>query len=320
MTIVIATVEAPVVSATHVKHSAEGAVREPYRLRAKSAADATLWHKRVRQVCEAAAAAAALRGNRTSWSTCEGAAEEWQREQGARQLAENWSPSKGTHSSGGSPRDEAALLEAAAEEEAATGQRLRAAALNGSLALMRGVLLSIERNNPAALDEAGTDGQTALHIAAQCGHETLVEALLGAGAQVDVLNKVTGRTPLHAGCVAGSAACASLLLRSGADATLTDARGRTALQAAAKYKQPQVLALEEWTEEAKAEALAAASPSSPRKPAPAPAPASAGSLTPRDGASGSPRSPAAEAAGGRLARLEALRAAEPVGDEEEDEI
>ena len=63
------------------------------------------------------------------------------------------------------------------------------------------------------LDEAGSDGQTALHIAAQHGHEKAVGALIDAGAAVDNVNEITGRTPLHVSCVAGMTLTVALLLQ-----------------------------------------------------------------------------------------------------------
>ena len=186
-----------------------------------------------------------------------------------------------------------------------SGAKLRAMALNGALPVLRGLVANVARQTDggkAILNEAGTDGQTALHIAAQHGHDKVVTMLLDAGAEVDVVNDVTGRTTLHVCCVAGHADCVAQLLKRGAKDLLPDKRGRTALEAARRAKQQAVVELPGWSKEAVAAANSNASPvrrSSPR---------ASTSPTAKLNAPASAAAPAAAAgaAASRLARLEAL--------------
>ena len=68
-------------------------------------------------------------------------------------------------------------------------------------------------------------GQSALHLAAQNGHERAVTILLAAGATVDLRCK-DGSTALHWACYNKHAAAARVLLEAGADPTAKDKEGR----------------------------------------------------------------------------------------------
>jgi hypothetical protein len=74
-------------------------------------------------------------------------------------------------------------------------------------------------------------GGTALHSAAEHGHEAAVGLLLGRNAEVDVKDS-NGQTALHRAAVKGHAAVVRLLLDRGAKVAEKDREGNTALQCA----------------------------------------------------------------------------------------
>ena len=84
------------------------------------------------------------------------------------------------------------------------------------------------------------DGQTPLHIAAECNQPAMCLFLLKNGAEIDALDNFGG-SALHA-----AAACQSqtrvikLLLKHGANPHLRDSEGLTPLDVARKYKHTQV--------------------------------------------------------------------------------
>eukprot|EP01047_Picozoa_sp_COSAG01_P019533 COSAG01_NODE_1088_length_11788_cov_12.741124_11_plen_131_part_00 len=98
----------------------------------------------------------------------------------------------------------------------------------------------------SALDICGSDGQSALAIAAQCGHVAQVEALLAAGAAVNAPNPVTGRSPLHAACGAGAVEVVGSLLVGRADPRAVDHRGRTPLDVRARRSASALRAAHGW--------------------------------------------------------------------------
>lgn len=98
----------------------------------------------------------------------------------------------------------------------------------------------------SALDICGSDGQSALAIAAQCGHVAQVEALLAAGAAVNAPNPVTGRSPLHAACGAGAVEVVGSLLAGRADPRAVDLRGRTPLDVRARRSASALRAAHGW--------------------------------------------------------------------------
>lgn len=84
------------------------------------------------------------------------------------------------------------------------------------------------------------DGQTPLHIAAECNQPAMCLFLLKNGAEIDALDNFGG-SALHA-----AAACQSktrvirLLLRHGANPHLRDSEGLTPLEVAKKYKHTEI--------------------------------------------------------------------------------
>ena len=84
------------------------------------------------------------------------------------------------------------------------------------------------------------DGQTPLHIAAECNQPAMCLFLLRNGAEIDALDNFGG-SPLHA-----AAACQSktrvirLLLRHGANPHVRDSAGLTPLDVAKKYQHKEI--------------------------------------------------------------------------------
>ena len=89
----------------------------------------------------------------------------------------------------------------------------------------------------ALLDKGSADtawvdasyGYTALHMAAEEGHEGVTRQLVAAGAEVDKLSKY-GKTPIISAAYHGRTACAKLLLDAHADPSIQDHKGKTAMR------------------------------------------------------------------------------------------
>jgi ankyrin repeat protein len=93
------------------------------------------------------------------------------------------------------------------------------------------VVLEILRAHPAAVNARNPNGAPALWIAANRAHLAVARALVAHGADVNARFELDQSTPLHeARC---STAITRLLLDRGADASLRDQWGKTALQGAA---------------------------------------------------------------------------------------
>ncbi len=75
--------------------------------------------------------------------------------------------------------------------QAADGRRLREAAKEGDVAAVEACLAA-----GVAVDDADGSGFTALHLAADCGHEAMARLMLDKGAAVGA-NTLYGDTPLH---------------------------------------------------------------------------------------------------------------------------
>ena len=93
-----------------------------------------------------------------------------------------------------------------------------------------------------SIEEETDDGQTVLHIAAECGLEEMCRIVIKQGVTVDSLDNFGG-TALHA-----AAACQNgvgvirVLIENGADAHLKDAAGMTPGALAEKYKHLKIAA------------------------------------------------------------------------------
>jgi ankyrin len=108
--------------------------------------------------------------------------------------------------------------------------RLRAAVEDGDTEAVS-ILLG---ESKALVNTTDSRGETPLHLASRCGHSTVAEALLKAGAIPNAKDN-EGRTPLHA--LAEGAArseIAEMLLTNGADLNATDSRGETPVGIAAR--------------------------------------------------------------------------------------
>eukprot|EP00937_MAST-01D_sp_MAST-1D-sp2_P002832 g2832.t1 len=85
------------------------------------------------------------------------------------------------------------------------------------------------------------EGGTALHDAAERGNMKCVIKLLDAGVAVDQLNTDTGYTALMWASVGGRTEVVQLLLSKGADKSLKNGSGKTALDIANEYKHAKVV-------------------------------------------------------------------------------
>lgn len=85
-------------------------------------------------------------------------------------------------------------------------------------------------------------GDTALHAAAQYGHEILIPMLLEAGAEIDSQDN-NGRTPLHIACFSGEEAAVRALLKGNPDVKLRSNDGMTALDEARQENHALILYL-----------------------------------------------------------------------------
>lgn len=73
----------------------------------------------------------------------------------------------------------------------------------------------------------GIHTHTPLHLASRNGHKHVVEVLLAAGVDVNILT--TAGTALHEAALCGKDSVVKILLEFGADLGVTDSEGRTAL-------------------------------------------------------------------------------------------
>jgi len=124
----------------------------------------------------------------------------------------------------------------------AWGERLRKAAAEGAVEEVHSLLAeskgAVGRNSKEyPVDTATMEDVTALHKASMYGHGPVVEALIAAGAELNVVD-THGRTPLMLSCHNGEEAVLKALLESGAS-TLPKTRGAgaTALMMAAQSGQ-----------------------------------------------------------------------------------
>jgi ankyrin repeat protein len=83
----------------------------------------------------------------------------------------------------------------------------------------------------APLDEKDTNGQTALHIAAEYGNDIFIDIILQKGGNPNLKDN-NGQTPLHIAASNGYLSCLTLLLKGGADPSLKDNNGNIPLHLA----------------------------------------------------------------------------------------
>jgi ankyrin repeat protein len=79
---------------------------------------------------------------------------------------------------------------------------------------------------------------TPLHAAAMNGHAAICEALIRAGASVNVQTQPQGYSPLHSAAFGGHGEVIRMLLAAGADRTLVNYRGERAIETATRQNQP----------------------------------------------------------------------------------
>jgi ankyrin repeat protein len=82
------------------------------------------------------------------------------------------------------------------------------------------------------LEDDGKPYQTTLHIAAEAGHESIVDMLLNSGSFIDELDSEEN-TPLHRATMNEKLGVVRKLLKYGADPNVTNAAGRTPVHIAA---------------------------------------------------------------------------------------
>ncbi|KAL1519292.1 hypothetical protein AB1Y20_022819 [Prymnesium parvum] len=93
-------------------------------------------------------------------------------------------------------------------------------------------LRSMLTHNPEALTSVWTDNNSLLHMAAEEGHEAVVDMLLGMGAVTSRVN-AEGQTPLHLAAMNGHKRVISQLLRHGGSPHTVDEDGQSPLHVAA---------------------------------------------------------------------------------------
>lgn len=119
----------------------------------------------------------------------------------------------------------------------APGVNVNARARNGDTALMIAAYKGNRRAIDALLDkgaEVNKPGWTALHYAAYIGDNEIVKRLLGHSAYIDAQSP-NKTTPLMMAAWAGHAGTTRLLLDAGADASLKNERGMTAIDFAMEH-------------------------------------------------------------------------------------
>jgi len=120
------------------------------------------------------------------------------------------------------------------EAHAANGDTaIMLAAFYGYLPLVKSLLArDVQINRP---------GWTALHYAAINGNPHIIKELLDASAYIDAESPDDKMTPLMLAAMRGRTGAVKLLTAEGADITLKNAAGLTALDLARKYKQADVI-------------------------------------------------------------------------------
>ncbi|XP_070217960.1 oxysterol-binding protein-related protein 1 isoform X2 [Bos mutus] len=138
-------------------------------------------------------------------------------------------------------------------------QQLLHHARNGNAEEVRQLLETMERNEVIAdINCKGRSksnlGWTPLHLACYFGHRQVVQDLLKAGAEVNVLNDM-GDTPLHRAAFTGRKELVMLLLEHNADTTVVNGNGQTAKEVTHDKEIRNMLEAVERTQQRKLEEL-----------------------------------------------------------------
>ncbi|XP_047649900.1 oxysterol-binding protein-related protein 1 isoform X2 [Phacochoerus africanus] len=138
-------------------------------------------------------------------------------------------------------------------------QQLLHHARNGNAEEVRHLLETIEKNEVIAdINCKGRSksnlGWTPLHLACYFGHRQVVQDLLKAGAEVNVLNDM-GDTPLHRAAFTGRKELVMLLLEYNADTTVVNGNGQTAKEVTHDKEIRNMLEAVERTQQRKLEEL-----------------------------------------------------------------
>ncbi|MCP4545578.1 MAG: hypothetical protein GY835_03800 [bacterium] len=91
-----------------------------------------------------------------------------------------------------------------------------------------------------SVDSIDALGTSPVMVATTNGHLDVVATLLNSSARVDIQEQQSGRSLLHAACLAGNLDIAKLVLSAGGRINKRDASGKTALYSAARYGHQQV--------------------------------------------------------------------------------
>ena len=105
---------------------------------------------------------------------------------------------------------------------------------SGNVHIVKLLLSSRVSMSPNNREYSNRNGDTALHIAAQCGYDKCLETLLSSGLRVDKVNK-NGEGPLFQACEAGQLNCVAVLIAHGANINLATEEGVTALMEASRH-------------------------------------------------------------------------------------
>lgn len=99
---------------------------------------------------------------------------------------------------------------------------LHDAVLTGSINKVRGSLRKIRETEPALVNQYDENGYTALSLAVKINNSDITECLLESGAQPDMVDEVSGRTPLFFSVHQHNHSISNLLIRNGASVNMTD--------------------------------------------------------------------------------------------------
>jgi acyl-CoA-binding protein len=126
--------------------------------------------------------------------------------------------------------DDVGLDESETDEQGNDKYPLHKAARENNLPKLKELLLQQQEASNLILNVNALDdsGQTALHLAADQGHASIVQALIAAGSNVLAADQ-DGFAPLHVAVIASQLKVCQILLRYGADPLQKDADGDTAI-------------------------------------------------------------------------------------------